>query len=734
MSDRYEIQEKIGQGGIGAVYQAYDTQLKRSVAIKRMLPTDDKMNGREAADAMLKEATTLSALQHPNIVTVYDLGVDDEGPFVVMELLKGETLDQVIKRGVLTLRDFGEVVTQTMEALIAAEAAGVLHRDLKPTNVMVNWLPSKKFQVKILDFSLAKFSKKPSPQTIDQGDAIFGSIYFMAPEQFERGDLDLRTDLYSMGCLYYYCLSGQYPFQGESAAQVMASHLRGSVVSIEKIRSDLPPLICQWVMWLINREPANRPANAKEAFENFNQLTAAIDPSTSPVPLPRIPSLARASEVPLTSRRLIVPPPRQTTSVMNVSSEKTGAGEASPGTSRRPVRGPVPVPTSSGPTTPAVTVMPRKGGGLMTYLGIALGLLFLAVVALGFRVWWQHHGSERDVRRFEALAAQGEPEGMPGDVAVLVRFLAGISGEAVAAELVLRRLRFAPGEDVTIEAALIDALKTARDPRVQERLIGVIRYRQIAAAEDVLLSLTSTEVDPRVTKAAMETLGELGDEHTLERLLDLIRREFRRDLPPGMERALGTIGARLEDREKAVPALADTIASMPGSTRRSLIRVIGRWGGSEAMKVLQGYLNPEETTEESAGDRLAALLALQNWPERTPEAAALAEELMRGPDAVWGLEFYLSLAMVERGDEPSQRSMIETLWTALRTGQDSGEWNGVRRDLVLALPGLGDRPFARDIARQIAGSELVDLLIREMARAALEEMGAGEAGSGKNSG
>lgn len=99
MSDRYEIQEKIGQGGIGAVYQAYDTQLKRSVAIKRMLPTDDKMNGREAADAMLKEATTLSALQHPNIVTVYDLGVDDEGPFVVMELLKGETLDQVIKRG-----------------------------------------------------------------------------------------------------------------------------------------------------------------------------------------------------------------------------------------------------------------------------------------------------------------------------------------------------------------------------------------------------------------------------------------------------------------------------------------------------------------------------------------------------------------------------------------------------------------------------------------------------------
>jgi serine/threonine protein kinase len=285
MSERYEIQEKIGQGGIGAVYRAYDTQLKRSVAIKRMLPSEQEANGPSSVEMMLKEATTLSALQHPNIITVYDVGIDDDGPFVVMELLKGETLDLVIQRGVLTMRDFGEVVSQTMEALIAAEAAGVLHRDLKPTNVMVNWLPSKKFQVKILDFSLAKFSRTPAPQTIDQGDAIFGSIYFMAPEQFERGNLDKRTDLYSMGCLYYFCLSGQYPFQGDSAAQVMASHLQGTVVPLEQIRSDLPPVICQWVMWLINRYADDRPQDSKEAFENYQNLTAAIDPSTNRVPL-----------------------------------------------------------------------------------------------------------------------------------------------------------------------------------------------------------------------------------------------------------------------------------------------------------------------------------------------------------------------------------------------------------------------------------------------------------------
>ena len=127
MNDRYEIQEKIGQGGIGAVYRAYDTQLKREVAIKRMLP-DESGSVDSRGEAILKEATTLSALQHPNIITVYDMGVDDDGGYVVMELLKGETLDQVIQRGVLTLKDFTEVVTQTMEALIAAEVAGVLHR------------------------------------------------------------------------------------------------------------------------------------------------------------------------------------------------------------------------------------------------------------------------------------------------------------------------------------------------------------------------------------------------------------------------------------------------------------------------------------------------------------------------------------------------------------------------------------------------------------------------------
>jgi len=265
MAGRYKIIEKIGQGGLGDVYQATDTQLDRQVALKRIRETEDS----DTNEDLFKEAKTLSSLQHPNIVTVFDIGRDEEGGFAVMELLKGETLDETIERGALTMTDFEQFVYQTCEGMIAAQTAGLLHRDLKPSNLMVIWLPSGKFQVKILDFGLAKFSQTPTEQTSDQEDGILGSIYFMAPEQFERAPLDMRTDMYSLGCVYYYALTQQHPFIGENAAQVMASHLRHDVRDLRLLRPDLPSEICIWVMWLINRKLENRPENAREALDHF---------------------------------------------------------------------------------------------------------------------------------------------------------------------------------------------------------------------------------------------------------------------------------------------------------------------------------------------------------------------------------------------------------------------------------------------------------------------------------
>lgn len=280
MSDRYEIKSKIGAGGIGAVYRAFDTQLRREVAIKRLLNQEHKKEeARKTAEYLINEAGLLSKLQHPNIVTVFDVGLDDEGAFIVMEFIDGETMSETVKRGALTLKDFVPVVLQSLEALVCALEAGMLHRDIKPSNVMIRWLPSGRFQLKILDFGLAKISEQPSLQTIDHGNSILGSIYFMSPEQLEREPLDQRTDLYSLGCLLYYTLAGAFPFKGKAAPEVMVAHLEHDVVPIEKIRPDIPPSISGFIMSMMAFDRNDRPGDARMALSLFESMVAELPPS-----------------------------------------------------------------------------------------------------------------------------------------------------------------------------------------------------------------------------------------------------------------------------------------------------------------------------------------------------------------------------------------------------------------------------------------------------------------------
>jgi serine/threonine protein kinase len=302
MEERYEIRGKLGQGGLGAVYRAYDRALKREVAVKRIISGDDEEHREEATRQMEKETGALAALQHPNIVTIYDVGSDEDGPFVVMELLTGQTLDEIVEKAPLTWPDFRELVLQIQEALIAAQDLGLIHRDLKPSNIMVNWLPSGRFQAKVVDFGLAKFSPKASLQTVDHHDSIFGSIFFMAPEQFERGEVDSRLDMYSIGCVYYFTLTGRSPFEGETAPQVMAAHLEHRVIPLQQVRPDLPKWACDWVMWHINRYPVERPENARETLRSFIQLDV---PPSQTITQPIVPVGPRAIRP-----RPTGPPPR----------------------------------------------------------------------------------------------------------------------------------------------------------------------------------------------------------------------------------------------------------------------------------------------------------------------------------------------------------------------------------------------------------------------------------------
>jgi serine/threonine protein kinase len=295
MEERYEIRGKLGQGGLGAVYRAWDHALKREVAVKRIVSGDDAEHREEATKQMEKETGALAALQHPNIVTIYDVGSDEDGPFVVMELLTGQTLDEIVEKAPLTWPDFRELVLQIQEALVAAQHLGLVHRDLKPSNIMVNWLPSGRFQTKIVDFGLAKFSPKASFDSAEQGDAIFGSIFYMAPEQFERAPSDSRLDMYSIGCVYYFTLTGQNPFQGETAHQVMTSHLEHRVIPLGEVRPDIPKWAADWVMWHINRYPGERPENARESMKSFITLDQPMSQAiVQPTPVvPQVPAALR---------------------------------------------------------------------------------------------------------------------------------------------------------------------------------------------------------------------------------------------------------------------------------------------------------------------------------------------------------------------------------------------------------------------------------------------------------
>jgi serine/threonine protein kinase len=282
MEERYQIIEKIGQGGLGAVYRAFDTRMNRDIAIKRIsVPADDHELQKESIRQLVKEAGALASLQHPHIVTIYDVGSDDEGPYVIMELIIGKTLDEIIERAPLTWTDFREFALQTQEALIAAQELDMIHSDIKPPNIMLTWLPSGKFQVKIVDFGLATLTQGQSLEELQESEAIFGSIFFMAPEQFERVPVDARTDMYAMGCVYYQALTGTYPFQGETGYEVMVSHLHHKVIPLQEVRSDIPLWACEWIMWQINRMPADRPSTAREALQIFLQNDKTMDPAMS---------------------------------------------------------------------------------------------------------------------------------------------------------------------------------------------------------------------------------------------------------------------------------------------------------------------------------------------------------------------------------------------------------------------------------------------------------------------
>ncbi|GEP43295.1 serine/threonine-protein kinase [Brevifollis gellanilyticus] len=269
MAERYKIYEQLGAGGVGAVYRAYDNELKRWVAIKRLMSANDISGDEKLTADLRREADALASMRNPNIVTIFDVASDAEGLFMVMELLEGEDLADVVARGPLHYDDFKELANQALEALLGAHQRHILHRDIKPENIKVERLPGGRMQSKIIDFGLARAGMRARKQTEDQSGTVMGSIHYMAPEQLTRRPVDDKTDLYSLGCVFYEALSGRKAFDGDSVATVIDKHINHDLVPLHIVAPHVPPWLGAWVMRLMACKPEDRPVNAQQAIEEF---------------------------------------------------------------------------------------------------------------------------------------------------------------------------------------------------------------------------------------------------------------------------------------------------------------------------------------------------------------------------------------------------------------------------------------------------------------------------------
>ena len=262
---RYEVGGILGRGGYGVVYRAKDLVLQREVALK-LLPKDMHDNA-EAVTRFFRESTAIARLNDPNIVKFYELGAFQSRYYFTMELVEGRTLKEVAElRGPMPCREAAWYVAGIAKALRALESLGLVHRDVKPENVIV----TPEHQVKLIDFGLVRISDTAA---ITSQDDVLGTPYFMAPEYIKApGVPDIRYDLYACGVTLFHLLTGEYPFDGKNAAHVMEAHVRTPPPRARDYNPEIPPLADALVDRLLQKDPERRIQSPSELLKHLRPL------------------------------------------------------------------------------------------------------------------------------------------------------------------------------------------------------------------------------------------------------------------------------------------------------------------------------------------------------------------------------------------------------------------------------------------------------------------------------
>lgn len=267
INDRYEIIRTIGEGGMANVYLGYDTILDRNVAIKVLrgdLSSDEKFVRR-----FQREALSASSLSHPNIVAMYDVGEDDGLYYIVMEYVEGKTLKQLLKRrGNLTLSEVIDIMLQLTDGMSHAHDSYIIHRDLKPQNIMIQ----DDGQIKITDFGIAMALNSTQ---LTQTNSVMGSVHYLPPEQAAGKGSTIKSDIYSMGIIFYELLTGSLPFKGESAVEIALKQMKDPLPDVHEMNKDIPQSIENIILRSTAKNPKNRYKDVKEMHNDL--LTALND-------------------------------------------------------------------------------------------------------------------------------------------------------------------------------------------------------------------------------------------------------------------------------------------------------------------------------------------------------------------------------------------------------------------------------------------------------------------------
>lgn len=271
---RYQVRHKLGAGGMGEVFLARDTELRRDVALKVLsAPFAGDPDGLRR---FKREARALAAVDHPNIVSVYSVEEEAGVHFLTMAYVVGRTLDQLIPKGGLGPERFLKLAVPLADAVRAAHERGIVHRDLKPTNVMVDG----EDRLRVLDFGLAKLQREAASPEVSQvakqavirEGVVMGTFPYMSPEQVEGKPLDVRSDIFSLGVILYEMATGERPFKGETSDSLAAAILKETPPTVGDLRAGLPPQLARIVRHCLEKDPAQRPQTAKEIRDALDNL------------------------------------------------------------------------------------------------------------------------------------------------------------------------------------------------------------------------------------------------------------------------------------------------------------------------------------------------------------------------------------------------------------------------------------------------------------------------------